>query len=523
MPPLRETLEDYLAAGFAGIWLQTQEVESAVKTIAAICQSPNVDFGAGEPLPWSLYQWDKQQGFTSTTWDGDHAISQPHNDRQALARAIMLTFEQMKKERAQRLGVLILHNLHRFLAQGAGVDYCEVIQALANVIPQAEEHRLRIVAISPGAQIPPELEKLFVLLKHDLPDREQLKELMLRLGSDTASRQEISDEVLEAASGLTRQEAKNAFSLSLRLHGELRPDVVWDLKSQELKKSGLLQLHAGAERFADLGGLEAVKKFCLTSLKQGSRDPLTRPRGILLMGVPGTGKSAFAKALGNESGRRTIILNVGALMGSLIGQTEERTRRALDTIDAMEPCILFLDEVEKALGGVTGGGAHDGGVGARLFGQLLTWLNDHTSDVFFIGTCNQIQLLPPEFSRAERFDGIFFMDLPGREQKDQIWALYRKLFGVDGEQPEDADWTGAEIRSCCRLAKMLGVSLEEAAQNVVPVARTARETVDALRKWAEDRCLSAETGRIYHIKEVAGTNGSTRTIARRRASGSQLN
>jgi SpoVK/Ycf46/Vps4 family AAA+-type ATPase len=130
---------------------------------------------------------------------------------------------------------------------------------------------------------------------------------------------------------------------------------------------------------------------------------------------------------------------------------------------------------------------------------LLCWLNDHESDVFFVGTCNDIAKLPPEFSRAERFDGVFFLDLPEAQQRQAIWRQYLALFGLEVKQslPADKHWTGAEIRACCRLAALLDIPLAEAAQNVVPVAVTAADAVDRLRSWAEGRCLSADQAGIY--------------------------
>jgi SpoVK/Ycf46/Vps4 family AAA+-type ATPase len=134
-----------------------------------------------------------------------------------------------------------------------------------------------------------------------------------------------------------------------------------------------------------------------------------------------------------------------------------------------------------------------------MFGTLLTWLNDHTSDAFVVCTANDVSRLPPEFSRAERFDGVFFVDLPGRKQKDGIWVMYRELYGISEEepQPNDEQWTGAEIRSCCRLAALLDVPLTQAAHNVVPVATTSAESVQRLREWASGRCLDAESGGVY--------------------------
>ena len=163
----------------------------------------------------------------------------------------------------------------------------------------------------------------------------------------------------------------------------------------------------------------------------------------------------------------------------------------------MSPAILFVDEIEKALSGI--GGQGDSGVSSRLFGTLLTWLSDHASDVFFVGTCNDISKLPPEFSRAERFDGVFFLDLPTVVEKDAIWRMYRTQFGIPESQvrPDDTSWTGAEIRSCCRLAALLEVTLTQAAHHVVPVAVTAAEQVERLRTWASGRCLAASAPGVY--------------------------
>jgi SpoVK/Ycf46/Vps4 family AAA+-type ATPase len=271
-----------------------------------------------------------------------------------------------------------------------------------------------------------------------------------------------------------------------------------------LKKSGLLSLHQGNETFDQLGGLDALKGFCTQAMRRhGEQNPLKRPRGVLLLSPPGCGKSHFAKALGNVTGRPTLILDIGSLMGSLVGQTESNIRQALAIADAMAPSVLAIDELEKALSGV--GGSGDSGVSTRLFGTFLTWLNDHQSDVVCVATTNNIQQLPPEFARAERFDGVFFIDLPGDQQKERIWEICLSMFDLDASQrkPSTTDWTGAEIRSCCRLASLLGVSLVEAAQNVVPVATTAAESVDGLRQWASGRCLNADEPGIYGKKFAA--------------------
>ena len=473
---LSERLTEFIRACFTGIWIESHEHQDALLDLAQVCRREN----------WQLATWDLESGLRLPNQESTDAGN--GQDPLAAIRAL----GAMATE--QGTAILVLQNFHRFLQSA------EIVQALARQVVAGKQNRTIVVILSPVVQIPTELEKLFVVLSHDLPDREQLAEIAQGVATEPGelpAGPEL-DRVIDAASGMTRYEAENAFSLSLVRHRRVTADTLWELKSQLLRKSGLVQLYRGAESFAGLGGLAALKTFCRRSLLQTGRDnPLKRPRGVLLLGVPGTGKSAFAKALGTETGRPTLVLDIGALMGSLVGQTEQNIRQALKIADAMAPCILFADEIEKALSGVASSG--DSGVSARLFGTLLSWMNDHTSDVYLIATCNDISKLPPEFSRAERFDGVVFLDLPGQDQKETIWRMYLRLFELDAEQrrPDDQQWTGAEIRACCRLAALLDLPLIQAAQNVVPVAVTAVESVDRLRTWASGRCLCAEQGGVY--------------------------
>ena len=396
--------------------------------------------------------------------------------------------------------ILVLRNFHRYLGSA------EIVQALDTRLAAGKQDRTIVVILAPVVQIPVELEKLFVVVEHDLPGRDQIASIASSVATEPGELPEgdALAAVLDAAAGLTRVEAENAFALSLVRHGRLAPEALWELKSGMLKKSGLLTLHRGGETFNDLGGLEALKSFTTRALR-GRKDSV-RAKGALLLGVPGVGKSAFARALGNETGRPTLIMDVGSLMGSLVGQTEERTRHALRIVDAMAPCVLFIDEIEKALSGIQSSGQTDSGVSARMFGTMLGWLSDHESDVFVVATSNDISKLPPEFSRAERWDGTFFLDLPGPSQKETIWRMYLGKYDLNGSQarPGDRDWTPAEIKSCCRLAALLDVSVVEASQNIVPVAVTAGESVERLRNWASGRCLSADRPGIYTRGNGAG-------------------
>ena len=480
---LSERLSEYIAAAFTGIWIQSFEHEDALAEIAKMCRQHE----------WSLAIWDIDRGLEA---GGASSQGAGANDPVAAIKSLNALAS------TDGSALLVLPNFHRFLGSA------EIIQALAHQIHLGKQHRTFVVILAPLVQIPLELERQFVVIEHDLPSRSQLEEIAQGIATEPGEMPEGDQlaRLLDAAGGLSRFEAEGAFSLSLVRHRRLDPEAVWELKTQSLQKSGLLSLHRGKEIFGDLGGLEALKAFCLKALRTRQAEDAVTPRGILLLGVPGTGKSCFAKALGNQTGRPTLVLDVGALMGSLVGQTEQNIRSALRIADAMAPCILFVDEVEKALAGAASSGVTDSGVSARLFGSLLTWMSDHESDVFVVTTSNNISALPPEFSRAERFDAVYFLDLPSEAERQAIWRIYLARFSIpDQPMPEDVNWTGAEIRSCCRLASLLDTSLLEAARNVVPVATTAAEAVERLRTWACGRCLSANAPGLYSRPRSGGS------------------
>jgi len=491
---LTTRLTEYVRACFTGIWIESHEHQDALTEIAQLCREQQ----------WQLATWDIESGL-KVPGQTDQDVSS--NDPLAAIRSINTLAS------ADGTAILVLQNFHRFLQSA------EVVQALSRQIVSGKQNRTIVVVLSPVVQIPTELDKMFVVMEHDLPNRQELDEIARGIATEDGELPEDSElqTVIDAAAGLTRMEAENAFSLSLVRQERITADAVWELKTQTLKKSGLLSLYRSDEDFNSLGGLSALKAFCKRALLHPQRNnPLKRPRGVLLLSPPGCGKSQFCKVLGKEVGRPVLNLDVGSLMGSLVGQSEERTRQALRIIDAMAPCVAMIDEVEKAFAGMHGSG--DSGVASRMFGTFLSWLNDHDSDVFVVCTANDVSKLPPEFSRSERFDGVFFLDLPGRDEKDAIWNIYRDLYEIDPTQsiPDDTNWTGAEIKSCCRLAALLDLPLSQASQNVVPVAVTAAESVGQLRAWASGRCLSASRAGIY-------TQPNEPPKTRRRVNREQLN
>ncbi len=331
---LAERLSEYVRACFTGLWIESHEHEDALAEMAGLCRQES----------WTLAVWDIDRGLQQA---GQEAPDTGGSDPLAAIRALG------SLAAANSTALLVLVNFHRFL------NSAEIVQALARQITLGKQQRTFVVVLSPVVQIPMELEKLFIVVEHELPSRAQLEEIARGIATEAGELPDGNElkTVLDASAGLTRYEAEGAFSLSLVRHGRLAADRSGSSRPACSRRAACWRSTAASEDFQSLGGLASLKAFCKRSLLQpGGSQPHKRPRGVLLLGVPGSGKSAFAKALGKETGRPTIILDVGALMGSLVGQSEQNIRQALRIADAMAPAILFVDECEKALSGVASSG-----------------------------------------------------------------------------------------------------------------------------------------------------------------------
>ena len=472
---LAAKLAELIAAAFPGVLVTSDEPEEVLRDLARLCGERN----------WNL-----------ATWAADGGEDGPA-DPLAAVKALPASGD------GETPSVLAMVHVHRFF------NSAELLAAVRTTLAAGKTRRTHLVMVQPTGDLPAELRRDFVTVAHPLPSREELDAVARGVATESGELPDPLTPVLDAAAGLTRSEAENAFALSLVRHGRLDPDPLWEMKARQLKSGGPLSLHRGGPGFDALGGMNALKAFCRSALTNGS--PAAEAKGVLLLGPGGVGKSSFARALGAEVNRPTLTLDVGALMGGLVGATEENARRALATVAAMTPCVLFVNEVERALAG-TGGGAQDSGVSARLLGTLLTWLADRPPGVFVVCTANDASKLPPELTRSGRFDATFFLDLPGPEQRAGIWGTYRERYGISPDDLSAADdgWTGAEIESCCRLAALLGVALSEAAAYVVPVSESGKESLSRLRRWASGRCLDAEAGGVYRPRERQQNDGGDR-------------
>lgn len=380
-------------------------------------------------------------------------------------------------------------------------------RALKDHFPALKARGSMIVLVAPSWHLPAELEHDVPVLDFDLPTREQLAAALDTIVTSTEDGHEFDRAgVLDAASGLTLQEAENAFALTYVEREGFDAQRVLDEKMKLVRQSGYLEVTPPAP-IALVGGLEQLKEYLRSELLPAKDDPLLRVRGVLLVGVPGTGKSLAARATGALLGWPVLRCDMAGLKGSLVGQSEANMRSALKVADAVAPCVLYLDEVEKAVGGYASSAATDSGVTLGMVGTLLTWMQEHESSVVVVATCNDYQKLPPELTRAGRFDERFFVDLPITVERVDIAAVHLRRFDADvAMAPAVADlsdaWTGAEIEQLVKSAarrthrSLTTKALNECARDIRPISRVRAAEIEALRSWARDALRTANTASI---------------------------
>ena len=297
-----------------------------------------------------------------------------------------------------------------------------------------------VVGLMPAeATLPPEVSRLFKRLTHELPDINELMGILEDIcpsepvedNEDNA--QALSPEqrtaICKFALGLTRLQAEGLFSASMVQFGRIDPEYVWKEKSATLNKEGLVELYQGKETFKDVAGLEGMKQYMkqLLTPNEYNDDPDVRAKGVLACGPPGTGKTLIAKAIGNELGLPILMVNPANWFGQYVGQSEANTRKGFQLLQRHAPCIAIIDEVEKVMPS-SRGSSGDSGVGSRMEGTFLTAMNDMKESVFWVFTANDVRKMHEAFFRAERVDGVFYVQLPNATQRAALWQLYGKKF-----------------------------------------------------------------------------------------------
>lgn len=416
--------------------------------------------------------------------------------------------------RGEGRALYILRDFHPFTKDPT------VVRRLRDLSFSLRRTKKSVIILSPVQKVPPELEKaMSAIVYWELPNRTEIEAIARRLvpqapapvQKEASERPEFIEHVVEAALGLTEVEAENVFAKSMVRTHTFDIKTILDEKKQIIRKNGLLEYYERTESIGDVGGLvtlkDWVKKRRHAFGKKAREFGLPLPKGMLLIGVPGTGKSLTAKAVGSLWEMPLLRLDVGKIFAGLVGSSEENIRKVTQTAEAIAPAILWIDEIEKGFSGTGSSGQTDGGTTSRVFGSFITWMQEKESPVFVIATANDVSQLPPELLRKGRFDEIFFCDLPTRDERRQIFEVHIQK---KGRSPEEFDlgkladatqeFSGAEIEQgivqglydAFDSGTELGTEgLLHALAEIVPLSVTMREKIDAMRDWARTRARPA--------------------------------
>lgn len=509
----RDTLEHLFKARFPVLYIETFEEQRALAEVVAVARDV-----ARLRTPRSVVTWSSTQGLRDETGKTKSGSTDPV---QALEAALM----------ADDPTVFVFYDLHAVLGDGqrpADARVVRLVRDAAAAFKQGITAKV-LILVSPVLRIPPELEKEITLVDFPLPGEGEISELLDGMITTNSTggriRVEVDDHgrerLAKAALGLTLHEAENAFARAMVNDGVLGPDdldVVLEEKRQTIRKSGLLEFVSVDVDLDDVGGLQNLKRWLAKRdgswLAEAATYGLPAPKGVLITGVPGCGKSLTAKAVAAAWGLPLLRLDIGKVFAGLVGSSEQNMRTAIRTAEATAPCVLWIDEIEKGFSGATSGGG-DSGTSSRVFGSFLTWMQEKSQPVFVIATANNIDSLPAEFLRKGRFDEIFFVDLPTQAERVKIWELHlSQRLGNDSVAAEltmdDAlvagladiseGYSGAEIEQAvvaglfdafAERRALRGTDLNKAVSNMVPLSITQAEQVRGIRDWANLRAVAA--------------------------------
>jgi ATPase family associated with various cellular activities (AAA)/AAA+ lid domain len=488
--------------------METVEEMRALALVRAACAELNL----------ALFEWTIADGLVRTGSAAGAAQSMAGTGQktavynttdpvQALANMESMTLE----------AVFVLKDFHRHM------DSPVVIRRLRDVGQKFSANRRTLILTAPAIDMPPELAGLVEFLDLPLPDRDRLREIIretyTRLAGNHTLKLELDAHGVDAMAGnlrgLTEETAERAISQAVVGHLALCPDCVTDVldaKKELLKRSEMLEFVDTTDNMSSVGGIDNLKHWL--ERRQGAWEDgavkfgLDPPKGVIILGVQGCGKSLCARAVAGEWKLPLVKFDTAAVYDKFIGETEKRIQKVFKVAEGLAPCVLWIDELEKVFAGSGPDSASaDAGVSSRLLASFLSWMQDRKPAVFVAATCNNVTVLPPELIRKGRFDELFFVDLPSAAERKQIFAIQlikRKRnpadFDLDRVAGAAKGFSGAEIESAVQTALFAAFSRKQelsiedllaALSSTVPLSITRAEEISELRAWAKDRAVWA--------------------------------
>lgn len=484
-----KNIETLIRARYPLIYVVSFEENRVCESMLQIAQSRNKQ----------LYQWSVTEGLQ--TPDGSY-LAEFKDPVKVLEYILQMDIN----------GLFILKDYHPYMNDPV------VIRKLRDLGRTLKLSMKNVIFLSPMLKIPGELEKEISVVDYKLPEKEDLAEIVKSIAGSVGGKnlEEINDKnylnkIVEAALGLTAEEAENVFAKSIVENGDFNLKTILAEKEQIIRKSGVLEYYHANENMKEVGGLEQLKDWLSKRGKAFSPAArefgLPEPRGILLLGIPGCGKSLTAKAISSMWQLPLLKLDVGKVFSSLVGSSEENVRRAIATAESIAPSILWLDEMEKGFSGLSSSGQTDGGTTARVFGTFLTWLQEKQSPVFVVATCNNVKELPPELLRKGRFDEIFFVDLPSKDERKDIFKIHLEKrhrnpskYNLEKLAENTKEFAGSELEeiivSALYDAFDEGIDLEQkhlekTVEGMIPLSKTMGDQIKGIREWAKIRAKRA--------------------------------
>jgi hypothetical protein len=496
-PPFVTELDTLVRARYPLVYLVTWEEQRLEAILAELAQTHGKT-----ALAWSVAKGFRRLG-------GGKGAPPPEDAREPLAALAAV-------EKLSTPSLVVLKDFHPFLSDPL------VVRALRDLAHALKSTYTTLLLLSPTLVIPPEIEKEISVLDVPLPTHRDLFQLLKEIVGVVKEsrravvdlRREDVDDLIQAALGLTLSEAENAFAKAIARDGRLSKadvPVVLEEKRQVIRKSGLLEYHPADASLSSVGGLASLKTWLdrrgRAFGEAARRFGLPEPKGLLLLGVQGCGKSLTAKAIAAQWKLPLLRLDMGRVFSGLVGSSEENLRRAIHVAESVAPVVLWVDEIEKGVAGVHSSGFSDGGVTARVFATLLTWLQEKTAPAFVVATANRIEALPPELLRKGRFDEIFFIDLPAAPERREIFEIHLAKRRRDPARFDLArlaaltgGFSGAEIEAAvvaglheafAEGTDLAQAHVERAVAESLPLSTTMREEIARVRAWARARTRPA--------------------------------
>jgi len=519
-------LAPYIKACYSILYVQTPEETRAELMILKTAKE----------MKRKIKLWSCTNGFQTTDKDGKLISIGDAKDQDPVTALLQLRDDPAAEKNGE---IVVMRDLHMFL--GTNPKPVRLLRDIATVFKQ---NRKTLIIVSPLKKIPPELERDITVIELELPNREEIKSIFDALYTPAAKKHlgDISadeqERVVQAAMGLTFGEADNAFAKACVEYGADKRDadkkepiskLVMREKALAVKKSGILEYFEPKQTINDIGGLENLKGWLKMRSKAFSKKArefgLPMPRGILLCGLPGTGKSLSAKVASSILNLPLLRFDIGRVFGGLVGDSERNMRTAIATAEAVGSCVLWIDEMEKGFAGMGSGSSGDGGTSQRVFGNFITWMQEKTTPCFIIATVNRIESLPPELLRKGRFDETFFVGLPSKREREAIIQVHLRIKnqkidatsltecveasdGFSGAELEEAVVTGM-YTAFDQDRTLTAADLVAAIKLTNPLSKSKAAELKAMAEWASNNAINASK-----VDAVAKSDGEFASTGR---------